>query len=113
MRACWNCVAQAGQAGLSREYAGVSFERGDKDARAAGAKVGNNAWAKALTYFNGTAVPIPVPTTTTTSTSTTTTTTTLAPTTTEVPTTTEAPTTTDAPTITEAPTTTTEAPPTT
>ena len=113
MRACWNCVAQAGQAGLSREYAGVSFERGDKDARAAGAKVGNNAWAKALTYFNGTALPIPVPTTTTTSTSTTTTTTTLAPTTTEVPTTTEAPTTTDAPTITEAPTTTTEAPPTT
>ena len=112
MRACWNCVAQAGQAGLSREYAGVSFERGDKDARAAGAKVGNNAWAKALTYFNGTAVPIPIPTTTTTSTSTTTTTT-LAPTTTEVPTTTEAPTTTDAPTITEAPTTTTEAPPTT
>jgi hypothetical protein len=47
----------AGQAGLSREYAGVSFERGDKDARAAGASVGKNAWAKALTYFNGTATP--------------------------------------------------------
>jgi hypothetical protein len=47
----------AEQAGLSREYAGVSFERGDKDARAAGASVGKNAWAKAVAYFNGTATP--------------------------------------------------------
>ena len=104
----------AEQAGLSRQYGGVHFEHGDTDARAAGAKVGDNAWAKALTYFNGTAVPIPVPTTTTT-----TTTTTIAPTTTELVTTTEAPSTTDAPTTTEAstttdaPTTTTEAPTTT
>jgi hypothetical protein len=45
----------ANQAGLSRQYGGVHFEHGDKDARAAGAKVGDNAWAKALTYFNGTA----------------------------------------------------------
>jgi hypothetical protein len=51
----------AGQAGLSREYAGVNFERGDKDARAAGAGVGKNAWAKAVTYFNGTATPTPTP----------------------------------------------------
>jgi hypothetical protein len=51
----------AGQAGLSREYAGVSFERGDKDARAAGASVGKNAWAKAVTYFNGTATPTATP----------------------------------------------------
>jgi len=107
----------ANQAGLSRQYGGVHFEHGDKDARAAGAKVGDNAWAKALTYFNGTAVPIP--TTTTTSTSTTTvaltttiTSTTEAPTTTEAATTTtEAPTTTEALTTTEATTTTTtEAP---
>ena len=49
----------AEQAGLSREYAGVNFERGDKDARAAGASVGKNAWAKALTYFNGTATSTP------------------------------------------------------
>jgi hypothetical protein len=49
----------AGQAGLSREYAGVSFERGDKDARAAGASVGKNSWAKAVTYFNGTATSTP------------------------------------------------------
>jgi len=45
----------AEQAGLSRQYGGVHFEHGDKDARACGAKVGDNAWAKALTYFNGTA----------------------------------------------------------
>jgi hypothetical protein len=45
----------AEQAGLSRQYGGIHFEHGDKDARAAGAKVGKNAWAKALTYFNGTA----------------------------------------------------------
>jgi hypothetical protein len=94
----------ANQAGLSRQYGGVHFEHGDKDARAAGAKVGDNAWAKAVTYFNGTAIPITTTTTTTTST----TTTTIAPTTTEVPTTTETPTTTAAPT-TEAPTSTTEA----
>src|SRR4029453_6050429 len=94
----------ANQAGLSAQYGGIPFEHGDKDARAAGAKVGDNAWAKALTYFNGTAVPITVPTTTTTTT--TTTPTRLAPTATDAPTTTEAPTTTDAPTTTEAPTTT-------
>jgi len=29
----------ANQAGLSRQYGGVHFEHGDKDARAAGAKV--------------------------------------------------------------------------
>jgi hypothetical protein len=49
----------ANQAGLSRQYGGVHLEHGDKDARAAGAKVGDNAWAKALTYFNGTATPAP------------------------------------------------------
>jgi hypothetical protein len=45
----------AEQAGLSRQYGGVHFEHGDKDAREAGSRVGKNAWAKALTYFNGTA----------------------------------------------------------
>jgi hypothetical protein len=49
----------AEQAGLSRQYGGVHFEHGDKDARAAGSSVGKNAWAKALTYFNGTATPTP------------------------------------------------------
>jgi hypothetical protein len=37
------------------EFGGIHFEHGDKDARAAGTSVGDNAWAKALTYFNGTA----------------------------------------------------------
>jgi hypothetical protein len=46
----------AEQAGLSRQYGGVHFEHGDKDARAAGSSVGKNAWAKALTYFNGTTI---------------------------------------------------------
>ena len=45
----------AEQAGLSRQYGGVHFEHGDKDAREAGSRVGKNAWAKAQTYFNGTA----------------------------------------------------------
>jgi hypothetical protein len=45
----------AEQAGLSRQYGGVHFEHGDKDAREAGSRVGKNAWAKAVTYFNGTA----------------------------------------------------------
>jgi hypothetical protein len=45
----------AEQAGLSRQYGGIHFEHGDKDAREAGSRVGKNAWAKALTYFNGTA----------------------------------------------------------
>jgi hypothetical protein len=45
----------AEQAGLSRQYGGVHFEHGDKDAREAGSRVGKNAWAKAGTYFNGTA----------------------------------------------------------
>ena len=71
----------------------VHFEHGDKDARAAGSSVGKNAWAKAMTFLNGTAVPIPTTTSTTT---------TVAPTTTEVPTTTEASTTTETPTTTEA-----------
>jgi len=98
----------ANQAGLSRRYGGIHFEQADLNGRTLGSQVGDAAWAKALTYLNGTAV---IPTTTTT----TTTATTVAPTTTtEAPTTTtEAPTTTAAPTTTEAPTTTTEAPTTT
>ena len=87
----------AEQASKSRQYGGIHFEDGDNHAREAGAAVGKQAWAKARTYFNGTAV---VPTTTTTTT-TTPTTTTEAPTTTEIPTTTtETPTTSEAPTST-------------
>jgi hypothetical protein len=45
----------AEQAGKSRQYGGIHFEDGDNHAREAGAAVGKQAWAKALTYFNGTA----------------------------------------------------------
>jgi hypothetical protein len=45
----------AEQAGTSRQYGGIHFEDGDNHAREAGANVGKQAWAKALTYFNGTA----------------------------------------------------------
>lgn len=101
----------ANSAGLSRRYGGIHFEQGDLNGRTLGSQIGDAAWAKALTYFNGTAV---VPTTTTTTTTTIAPTTTVAATTTTTaPTTTEAPTTTDAPTTTEAPTTTMEAPTTT
>jgi hypothetical protein len=95
----------ANQAGLSRRFGGIHFQQSDNQGRTLGHQIGDAAWAKALTYLNGTAV---IPTTTTT-----TTTTTIAPTTTVAPTT-VAPTTTEAPTTTtEAPTTTTEAPTTT
>jgi hypothetical protein len=93
----------ANSAGLSRRYGGIHFEQGDLNGRTLGSQIGDAAWAKALTYLNGTAV-VPIVTTTTTTT---------APPTTVAPTTTEAPTTTVAPTTTEAPTTTTEAPTTT
>ena len=88
----------ADQAGLSRRYGGIHFAQADKNGRTLGYQIGNAAWAKALTYLNGTAV-VPIVTTTTT-------TTTTAPTTTVAPTTTEGPTTTtEAPTTTETPTT--------
>jgi hypothetical protein len=45
----------AEQAGKSRQYGGIHFEDGDNHAREAGAKVGKQAWAKARTYFNGSA----------------------------------------------------------
>ena len=53
------------QASPSRRYGGIHFQQGDLNGRTLGSQVGNAAWAKALTYCNGTAV---VPTTTTTST---------------------------------------------
>jgi hypothetical protein len=52
----WPTFRQAAeQAGLSREYGGLHFTRGDKDALAMGARLGINAWGKAVTYFDGTA----------------------------------------------------------
>ena len=47
----------AAQAGLSRRYGGIHFEQGDIDARETGRLAARSAWAKALTYFEGTAPP--------------------------------------------------------
>ena len=101
----------ANQAGMSRRYGGIHFEDGDLDGRTLGHQIGAADWAKALTYFNGTAVgPNPTvtaaPTTTATATATTT-----APTATDTPTISQAPdsagpTGTDSPTDTTTPDTT-------
>ena len=45
----------ADEAGISRRYGGIHFVDGDLEARTLGRRVGANAYAKALTYFNGTA----------------------------------------------------------
>ena len=50
-------AAAADQAGISREYGGIHFDDGDYEARQAGEDVGQQAWSKAKTYFNGKAVP--------------------------------------------------------
>jgi hypothetical protein len=46
----------ADQAGMSRRYGGIHFKEGDLQSRAMGRLIGAQAWAKAQTYFNGTAV---------------------------------------------------------
>jgi hypothetical protein len=43
------------EAGRSRRQGGIHFPDGDLHGRTLGASVGQNAWAKAQTYFNGTA----------------------------------------------------------
>ena len=45
----------AEQAGMSRRYGGIHFEDGDLNGRALGKRIGEAAWAKAQTYFTGTA----------------------------------------------------------
>src|SRR5437667_1643914 len=47
----------AAQAGISRRYGGIHFVPGDLQGRRSGRLVGAQVWAKALTYFNGTATP--------------------------------------------------------
>jgi len=47
----------ADQAGISRRYGGIHFVQGDLQGRSGGRLVGAQVWAKALTYFNGTATP--------------------------------------------------------
>src|SRR5439155_25372346 len=52
----WETFSDAAdQAGMSRRYGGIHFEQGDLDARATGRLAGRAAWAKAQTYFSGTA----------------------------------------------------------
>jgi hypothetical protein len=48
-------TAAADQAGLSRRYGGIHFLHGDFEGRALGRKVAVKAWAKAQTYFDGSA----------------------------------------------------------
>ncbi|MEZ4868874.1 MAG: vanadium-dependent haloperoxidase [Caldilineaceae bacterium] len=48
----------ANEAGMSRRYGGIHFERGDLDGRMLGRKVGERVWQKALTFFNGSGAPV-------------------------------------------------------
>jgi hypothetical protein len=43
----------ADQAGFSRRYGGIHFEKADLDGRSAGRLVAQQAWAKATSYFKG------------------------------------------------------------
>jgi hypothetical protein len=45
----------AAEAGLSRRYGGIHFEEGDLRGRQLGRQVGARVWAKAQSYFDGTA----------------------------------------------------------
>jgi hypothetical protein len=45
--------AAADEAGFSRRLGGIHFKEGDLQSRTMGRKIGAQAWAKALTYFNG------------------------------------------------------------
>jgi hypothetical protein len=47
--------AAVDDAGMSRRYGGIHFPDGDVNGRTLGTSVGRNAWAKAQTYFAGTA----------------------------------------------------------
>ena len=47
--------AAADEAGLSRRYGGIHFEQGDLEAREVGRQLADQAWTKALMYFDGSA----------------------------------------------------------
>ena len=50
----WHTFSDAAnQAGLSRRYGGIHFEQADLDARAAGRRVAELAWARTQSYING------------------------------------------------------------
>lgn len=50
--------AAADQAGISRRYGGIHFERGDLEGRQLGRQVGARAWQKAQGFFAGSAAPV-------------------------------------------------------
>ena len=52
----WSTFRQASeQAGLSRLYGGIHFQRGNLEGRRAGTAIGKRVWSKSLEYINGTA----------------------------------------------------------
>ncbi len=52
----WHTMQEAAdQAGLSRQYGGIHFRDGDLHGRSLGTRIGGAVFAKAQTYFNGTA----------------------------------------------------------
>jgi Domain of unknown function (DUF6851)/VCPO second helical-bundle domain len=54
----WDTFSEAAdQAGMSGRYAGIHFRRGDLAGRALGRAVADLAWAKAASYFTGSAKP--------------------------------------------------------
>jgi hypothetical protein len=55
----WDSFTQAAdEAGISGRYGGIQFRRGDLAGRQLGRLVASKAWAKAQSYFDGTASPI-------------------------------------------------------
>jgi hypothetical protein len=53
---CWETFTEAAeQAGISRLYGGIHFRQGNLEGLNVGRQVGEQVWAKAQTYFNGTA----------------------------------------------------------
>ena len=57
----WRTFTEAAdEAGMSRRYGGIHFEAGDLAGRALGRQVGERVWAKAVTYFTGTAAVQPL-----------------------------------------------------
>jgi VCPO second helical-bundle domain/Domain of unknown function (DUF6851) len=53
----------ADQAGLSRQYGGIHFNKGDRDGRALGASIASVVWPKVQSYINVNFQPGPIPST--------------------------------------------------
>jgi hypothetical protein len=56
----WETFSEAAdEAGMSRRYGGIHFERADLAGRKLGKLVAEKAWLRAQSYFDGTAKPLP------------------------------------------------------